>query len=182
MAKRRPFCGQGVLEHRTVRETYTYKGHDLEVDQPGEFCNRCDEGIITGKDMKASEQAFHDLRANVDGLLTSGEVRRIRTKLKLSQRRAGEIFGGGPNAFSRYERGVGPCSPRRWMRCCACWTAIRNCSRRSRRHGRLKAFATGGLGEVARNLRVGWVGPGGGRWTAGQMGFSRVRASSFMPA
>lgn len=106
MATRCPFCGQGVLEHRTVRETYTYQGHDLEVDQPGEFCNRCDEGIITGKDMKASEQAFHDLRANVDGLLTSGEVRRIRTKLKLSQRRAGEIFGGGPNAFSRYERGV----------------------------------------------------------------------------
>jgi len=94
------------LERRTVRETYTYKGHELQVDQPGEFCNRCDEGIITGKDMKVTEQAFHDLRATVDGLLTSAEVRRIRTSLKLTQRQAGKIFGGGPNAFSRYERGL----------------------------------------------------------------------------
>lgn len=29
----------------------------------------------------------------------------IRKKLKLDQREAGEIFGGGPNAFSRYENG-----------------------------------------------------------------------------
>jgi len=94
------------MERRTVRETYTYKGHDLQVEQPGEFCDRCDEGIVTGGDMKATEQAFHDLRATVDGLLTSTEVRRIRTGLKLTQRQAGEIFGGGPNAFSRYERGL----------------------------------------------------------------------------
>jgi len=33
-------------------------------------------------------------------------VRRIRTSLKLTQRQAGKIFGGGPNAFSHYERGL----------------------------------------------------------------------------
>nr|RAV90640.1 hypothetical protein DBT45_10410 [Aerococcus tenax] len=30
---------------------------------------------------------------------------RVRKKLALDQRRAGEIFGGGINAFSRYETG-----------------------------------------------------------------------------
>lgn len=33
------------------------------------------------------------------------ELRRVRRKLGLSQRRAAELTGGGHNAFSRYERG-----------------------------------------------------------------------------
>ena len=32
-------------------------------------------------------------------------MRRIRKKLGLSQKEAGEIFGGGIRAFSQYERG-----------------------------------------------------------------------------
>lgn len=33
-------------------------------------------------------------------------IRATRLKLGLTQKQAGEIFGGGINAFSRYERGV----------------------------------------------------------------------------
>jgi HTH-type transcriptional regulator/antitoxin MqsA len=32
-------------------------------------------------------------------------IRKTRKKLKLDQQEAAEIFGGGPNAFSRYENG-----------------------------------------------------------------------------
>jgi len=46
-----------------------------------------------------------DFDRSVDRLLTSTEIRSVRAKLKLSQKRAGEIFGGGPMAFSKYERG-----------------------------------------------------------------------------
>jgi HTH-type transcriptional regulator/antitoxin MqsA len=35
----------------------------------------------------------------------SAELARIRKKLKLTQLEAARITGGGPNAFSRYERG-----------------------------------------------------------------------------
>jgi HTH-type transcriptional regulator/antitoxin MqsA len=35
----------------------------------------------------------------------AAELARIRKKLKLTQLEAGRITGGGPNAFSRYERG-----------------------------------------------------------------------------
>lgn len=34
-----------------------------------------------------------------------GEIRAIRKKLKLSQKEAAELFGGGVNAFSEYELG-----------------------------------------------------------------------------
>lgn len=33
-------------------------------------------------------------------------IRSARLKLGLTQKQAGEIFGGGVNAFSRYERGI----------------------------------------------------------------------------
>lgn len=35
-------------------------------------------------------------------------IARVRKKLKLNQRQAAELFGGGANAFSRYETGRVP--------------------------------------------------------------------------
>jgi HTH-type transcriptional regulator/antitoxin MqsA len=45
------------------------------------------------------------LKAEVDGLLLPETVRRIRKRLKLTQKEAGRIIGGGPNAFQKYETG-----------------------------------------------------------------------------
>jgi HTH-type transcriptional regulator / antitoxin MqsA len=100
-----PFCGKGTLERKTLRETYTYKGHTFEIGQPGEWCTVCEEGILNGKDLKATDKQIRGVQAQIDGLLPSSDIRRIRKKLKLTQKQAAEIFGGGPNAFSRYERG-----------------------------------------------------------------------------
>lgn len=44
-------------------------------------------------------------KARIDGLLTPGEIKQIRMKLKLTQKQAATIFGGGVNAFNRYEKG-----------------------------------------------------------------------------
>jgi HTH-type transcriptional regulator/antitoxin MqsA len=46
-----------------------------------------------------------ELRAEVEGVLGPKEVAAIRERPKLSQRRAGEILGGGPRAFQKYESG-----------------------------------------------------------------------------
>jgi HTH-type transcriptional regulator/antitoxin MqsA len=100
-----PFCGKGKLARAKKTILFDYKGHSIELEQPGEYCDSCDEGIINGSDLKATEKELHDFRAKIDDLLTTDEVRRIRTKLGLTQHQAAEIFGGGPNAFSRYERG-----------------------------------------------------------------------------
>jgi len=38
--------------------------------------------------------------------LTPDDIRRIRETLGLSQAEAGEILGGGPRAFTKYENGT----------------------------------------------------------------------------
>lgn len=103
--KKCPFCPDGFLERKTILETYTYKNHSIAIEQPGEWCNSCGEGIFNGDDLKATDQQIRTLQAQVDGALPSSEIRRIRKKLNLTQKQAAQIFGGGPNAFSRYERG-----------------------------------------------------------------------------
>jgi len=105
MKKKCPFCKDGFLERKTVNETYTYKGHTIELDQPGEWCNTCEEGILENADLRATEKRISDFQSQIDNLLTSGEIRRIRKKLKLTQKQAASFCGGGANAFSRYERG-----------------------------------------------------------------------------
>jgi len=80
-------------------------GETITVDQPGWWCSKCGEAVLVGEDVAASESAFIELKARVDGLVPPAEVKRIRTKLKLSQRKAGALLGGGPNAFQKYEKG-----------------------------------------------------------------------------
>jgi HTH-type transcriptional regulator/antitoxin MqsA len=45
------------------------------------------------------------MKARVEGLLEPEEIKRIRKKLRLTQVAAGELIGGGPRAFQKYESG-----------------------------------------------------------------------------
>jgi len=76
MNKECPFCKKGVLERKTIKETYTYKGHPIEIEQSGEFCNGCEEGVLNGTDLKANDKLIRDFQAKIDGLLTSNEISR----------------------------------------------------------------------------------------------------------
>ena len=88
--------------------TLHYKSHSLTVKQPGYWCNKCKEGVIGGEDRKATRKSLQAFRARVDQLLAPDQIKSIREKLHLTQQTASEIFGGGVNAFSRYERGETP--------------------------------------------------------------------------
>jgi HTH-type transcriptional regulator/antitoxin MqsA len=103
--KKCPVCKKGTLERKKIKETYTYKGQSIDIEQAGAWCDRCNDGILSSADIKTTERILHDFRANIDGFLVSDEVRRIRKKLGLTQHQAAELCGGGPNAFGRYERG-----------------------------------------------------------------------------
>jgi HTH-type transcriptional regulator/antitoxin MqsA len=102
-----PICPQtGIPMMHGVRPmTITYRGESLTFDMPGWYTDSSDEGIYTDEDLKVSDRMLNRLKARVEGLLEPEEIRRIRKRLGLSQTAAGEIIGGGPRAFQKYEAG-----------------------------------------------------------------------------
>lgn len=103
-----PFCGKKSYSHQTKLMRLTYKAQKISVLQPGYWCDNCKEGVIGGEDRRATQKELQIHRAKIDGLLSPDEVKNIREKLKLTQQKASALFGGGVNAFSRYERGETP--------------------------------------------------------------------------
>ena len=71
----------------------------------GKLCQACQKKAVKKVGEKPTIKEINELHAWVNRLLTSVEVKRIRKKLCLTQKEAARICGGGPNAFSRYERG-----------------------------------------------------------------------------
>jgi HTH-type transcriptional regulator/antitoxin MqsA len=94
-----------VMTRGTRPITLSYKGRSIEIEMPGWYAEGVADGIHSGDDMKVSDRALHRLKAQAEGLLLPEDVRRIRRKLGLSQREAGLVIGGGPNAFQKYEAG-----------------------------------------------------------------------------
>jgi HTH-type transcriptional regulator/antitoxin MqsA len=96
----------GAVMHRGIRPmTLEYRGQSVIVNMPGWYCDASDEGIHNGIDMIISDRALNLMKARVEGLLEPSDIRRIRKKLRLTQVRAGELIGGGPRAFQKYEAG-----------------------------------------------------------------------------
>lgn len=102
-----PVCGAAELIRDTRDLPYTYKGETTVIPAvTGEFCSVCAESIL---DASESERVMREMRAfsrEVNASMVDPEfIVKVRKKLALDQREAAEIFGGGVNAFSRYENG-----------------------------------------------------------------------------
>jgi len=106
--KTNPVCpNTGAPLRRAARPmTLSYKGESVTFDMPGWYCDDCGESIHTGADMKLSDRMLNLLKARAEGLAEPQEIRRIRTKLHLTQEQAGRLIGGGPRAFQKYESGA----------------------------------------------------------------------------
>ncbi len=103
-----PLCGEFSQEYRIKPMTYKYKKTEFSINQPGLWCDSCGEGIIDSKNSRAVLPLIQTEKARIDGLLTPEKIKKIRKKLHLTQKIAGDLLGGGDNAFSRYEQGKNP--------------------------------------------------------------------------
>ncbi len=102
----------GEVLRRGVRTvTLTYRGLQTKIRQPGWYPARGSDGVFVGADMVAADKALAKLKVEAR-LETARKVKAIRERLKLSQRQAGLILGGGPRSFQKYESGeVEPSEP-----------------------------------------------------------------------
>lgn len=104
-----PKCGK-QMAHEVRKDRLTYRRRSAEHDQPGWWCPDGHDAVFSDAEAQIWDVANKALRSRVDGELgstamTPPEVARIRQKLGLSQRAAGEVLGGGQRAFTKYENG-----------------------------------------------------------------------------
>lgn len=102
-----PTCGAAELIHDTRDIPYTYKGETTTIFAvTAEFCPACDESVtdIAETDRVMREMQAFNKEVNA-AIVDPAFIAQVRKKLDLDQRAAAEIFGGGVNAFSRYETG-----------------------------------------------------------------------------
>lgn len=101
-----PVCGGAELVHGVHSTPYTYKGRTTTFQLEGDKCPACGEVVLAKAEVEKMNELMDQFERSVNAELYDPDfVLTVRKKLGLNQRQAGEIFGGGANAFSRYELG-----------------------------------------------------------------------------
>ena len=102
-----PACGAAKLVHDTRDITFAYKGESTQLPKvTGDFCPACDESILNMKETARTMRLMTAFKKQVNASIVDPSfVAGVRKKLDLDQREAALLFGGGVNAFSRYETG-----------------------------------------------------------------------------
>jgi HTH-type transcriptional regulator/antitoxin MqsA len=107
MTMKCPICGEAQLMQDTRDLPYTYKGESTAIPGvTGEFCAACGESVLDATESARVSAMMLDFNKQVNAsIVDPAFIASVRKKLSLDQREAAEIFGGGVNAFSRYENG-----------------------------------------------------------------------------
>lgn len=102
-----PVCGAAELIHDTRDMPYTYKGASTVIEAvTGDFCPACDEAVLDVAESTRTSELMLQFNKEINAAYVDPVfITQVRKKLHLDQREAAEIFGGGINAFSRYENG-----------------------------------------------------------------------------
>ena len=102
-----PICAKAELVHDTRDLPYAYKGESTTIPGvTGAFCLACGEAILDREESARVSAMMLDFNKQVNASIIDPEfIVSVRKKLALDQREAAELFGGGVNAFSRYENG-----------------------------------------------------------------------------
>ena len=108
-----PSCGHSSGKVRRYSDDVEFRGLVLCLEGLEEtVCPKCKQTWQTVIQQSAYRQALREayakrreeLRAE-QGLLSGSEIRMIRESLNITQRQASALFGGGQNAFNKYESG-----------------------------------------------------------------------------
>jgi len=102
-----PICIEQEMIHDTRDIPYTYKGETTVIPSvAGDFCPSCDEAIFDAEESQRVSEAMLEFNKQVNASIVDPKyIVSVRKKLNLDQKEAAELFGGGVNAFSRYETG-----------------------------------------------------------------------------
>jgi HTH-type transcriptional regulator / antitoxin MqsA len=102
-----PSCAMADLISDVRDVPYTYKGESTTISMvKGDFCPACGDSVLDALESRRVSAAMLEFNKQVNASIVDPIfIAKVRKKLDLDQQEAAAIFGGGVNAFSRYETG-----------------------------------------------------------------------------
>lgn len=99
-------CGVGRLQPSEWMSDFKHGDGTIHVAGLECYvCDHCGADPVFTDQIRRNQLKIADAKRKADGLLAGADIGSIREHLGLSQQRAAQLFGGGTNAFSKYERG-----------------------------------------------------------------------------
>ena len=102
-----PVCAMAELVNDIRDLPYTYKNESTSIPNvEGDFCSACGEVVLGAEESVRVSAAMVEFNKQVNAAIVDPNfIASTRKKLALDQQEASRLFGGGVNAFSRYETG-----------------------------------------------------------------------------
>ncbi|MGC0823087.1 type II toxin-antitoxin system MqsA family antitoxin [Pantoea agglomerans] len=100
-----PICGDEKLHEVQRLVTRKSDGYVKKVPFHASVCESCGCETLTERQALFNKRAMTNFYREADGLLTGEQIKYIRLALNLTQAEASTVFGGGKNAFTKYEKG-----------------------------------------------------------------------------
>lgn len=99
-------CDVGTLRPTLYADDFKHGDGTIHVvGLECHICDHCGADPIFPDQARRNHCKINDARRVADGMLTGEQIRGIRKSLGMTQAEAGDLIGGGPMAFSKYERG-----------------------------------------------------------------------------
>jgi len=103
-----PVCGTGTL-NEIADQSYEFK-HGRKTHIVGgllhSVCGECGTSMFLPEQMRANNLRVREFQNHLEDYISPAQVLELRERYELTQTQANQIFGGGPTAFSKYERGI----------------------------------------------------------------------------
>lgn len=96
-------CGSGRLHNKETYTDVSFGGVTGKVRTFHSECDGCGSDVADEKQALQNKREWIRFKKSVERIPLGSEVLKMRLALGLTQLQAGQLFGGGPVAFSKYE-------------------------------------------------------------------------------
>lgn len=107
LKKEKKFCFSCMDEHEisivALEENLTFKGVNVNFVAEYEYCSNADVYLEDEEQIGKNDLNMKDAYRKYLKLLTSTEIKAIRSKYKISQKEFSEVLGWGSSTIIRYE-------------------------------------------------------------------------------
>jgi HTH-type transcriptional regulator / antitoxin MqsA len=102
-----PMCDFPGAEERTYSETVVHEGRKIEVKGVRHYvCPKCDSEFMDDQQSRQNLVLAQSALGETPRYVLPNQIKQWREQIGLTQREAAMLFGGGINAFSKYENGT----------------------------------------------------------------------------